>query len=74
MPKPPDVDLFRHARYFRKNRFLHREDGPAAESVEGIKTWRIDGFKVKKVMPDGRTKYWDINDPIHKRYPKDKLP
>ncbi len=50
--------------------YLHREDGPAVEFVNGNKMWFINGNKHREDGPaiddvDG-TKYWYINDIPHR--------
>ncbi len=50
-----------------KKTILHRTDGPAVESVDGYKTWYLNGVRHRLdgpavVYPDGEYKEWWVND------------
>ena len=57
------VDEYGTIRYRNKNGDLHREDGPAFESLNGYKEWCINGKWYKengpaRIWSDDAVEYW----------------
>ena len=55
---------------FYENNKLHREDGPARETVEGYKSWHINGVLHREdgpaVIKEDGTHYWYVNGKLHR--------
>ena len=61
-----EIDIYGNKRWKLLNGLFHREDGPAYETVDGIKYWclygkfhRVDGPAA--IFPNG-SKLWSLND------------
>jgi hypothetical protein len=61
------INEFGTKSWYNEDGKLHREDGPAAEYINGAKEWYLDGKRHREEGPAiefagrGRDKYWYYN-------------
>jgi hypothetical protein len=64
------TDLFGTKEWYNSKGQLHREDGPAAEAINGSRLWYINGCTHREDGPAiewcGGEKRWYINGKLHR--------